>query len=58
MVLTWAFALMLSLALRIWGIEHPDSFVIRPLLVFGLLFGPSLLLAVWLVSFGFASSDS
>jgi len=58
MTLTWAFALMLSFGLRFWGVQHPDPFSIRPLLVFGLLFGPSFGLAVWLYFVGFRQVDS
>ncbi|WP_320666707.1 hypothetical protein [Prochlorococcus sp. MIT 1307] len=53
MTLTWAFALMLSFGLRAWGAHHPDPFIIRPYLVFGLLFGPSIVLGFWLYFVGF-----
>ena len=53
MTLTWALALILSFGLRFWGIQHPETFSIRPLLVFGLLFGPSAVLAIWLFFVGF-----
>ena len=46
---TWAFALLMSLGLRFWGVQHPEPFNIRPLLLFALLFGPSFLLGAWLV---------
>lgn len=49
MAFTSAVALVLSLGLRFWGFEHPDSFVIRPLVVLTLLFAPSVFLAFWLV---------
>ena len=48
MSFAWAFALMVSLGLRFWGFQHPEPFVIRSALVFGLLFGPSVLLGIWL----------
>ena len=57
MSLTWAFALMVSLGLRFWGFQHPEPFVIRPALVFALLFGPSVLLGLWLLAADHGSSD-
>tara|TARA_Y100001968_G_scaffold316190_1_gene343705 strand:- start:5473 stop:5694 length:222 start_codon:yes stop_codon:yes gene_type:complete len=53
MTITWLLALLVSLGLRFWGYEHPDNFLIRQYLVWILLFGPSLLLAIWLIFFGF-----
>ena len=58
MALTWAFALLFSWGLRFWGLQHPESFVIRPVLVFGLLFGPSVVLGVWLFLGDYGSTDS
>ena len=49
MLLTWAFALSVSVGLRFWGVQHPEVFVIRPLLIFALLFGPSLIIGIWLL---------
>tara|TARA_B100000700_G_C14667205_1_gene679075 strand:+ start:142 stop:324 length:183 start_codon:yes stop_codon:yes gene_type:complete len=53
MLLTWGSALLLSILFRLWGYQHPDPFTIRPLVVVALLFGPSLLLGLWIISFGF-----
>jgi len=58
MALTWAFALMFSWGLRFWGVQHPEAFVIRPSLVFGLLFGPSVALGIWLFFVGFRSTNT
>ena len=57
MAITWAIALLASLGLRLWGIQHPESFVIRPFLVFSLLFGPSVFLGIWLLYFGQRQAD-
>ena len=48
LLLTWAFALCVSLGLRIWGFQHPEPFEIRPYLVSFLLFGPPFLLLLWI----------
>ncbi len=53
MAVTWALALLLSFGLRLWGIDHPGAFQIRPGLVVLLLFGPSFVLAIWVLVFGF-----
>jgi len=53
MTLTWSFALLLSFGLRFWGVQHPESFSIPPLLLIALLFGPSLGLGIWLYFVGF-----
>ncbi len=58
MSFAWAFALLVSLGFRFWGFQHPDPFVIRPALVFGLLFAPSVLLGVWLLIGNYGWSDS
>ncbi len=58
MSFTWAFALLVSLGFRFWGFQHPEPFVIRPALVFGLLFGPSALLGIWLYIAGNGLSES
>ena len=52
MLIAWIFAYLISFGFRFWGEQHPDPFVIRPFLVLGLLFAPSLLLGIWLTSFG------
>ena len=57
MGLTWAFALMLSFGLRFWGFQHPEPFSASPLLVFCLLFGPSLVLGIWLFFLEFGETD-
>ncbi len=57
MGLTWALALILSFALRLWGIHHPDPFAIRPFLLILLLFGPSLALGIWLFGFRVFEND-
>jgi len=58
MTLTWVFALTFSFGLHFWGGQHPEPFAVRPLLVFGLLFGPSLLMGIWLFYFGIQQIDS
>ena len=49
LIFTWAIALAVSFGLRFWGLNHPEPFLIRPLVVLVLLFGPSVFLGVWLV---------
>ncbi|ABX09776.1 Hypothetical protein P9211_18451 [Prochlorococcus marinus str. MIT 9211] len=44
----WTFAFVLSLGLRFWGLHHPEPFIIRPFIVWGLLFAPSALLLIYL----------
>ncbi|KGG13747.1 hypothetical protein EV05_0405 [Prochlorococcus sp. MIT 0601] len=56
-VFVWAFALFLSFGLRFWGIQHPEPFIIRPFIVWLLLFGPSVFLGCYLVLFGFQNQD-
>ena len=56
MVFVWAFALFLSLGLRFWGLQHPEPFIIRPLIVLGLLCGPSVFLGFYLALIGFRKS--
>ena len=46
--LTWFAALGVSIFFRFWGFKHPDPFVIRPFIVLGMLFGPSIVLFVYL----------
>ena len=52
LLLTWAFALLVSFGLRLWGAQHPEAFVGTPAVVFSLLFGPSIFLGIWLIWFG------
>ena len=42
MLITWVLALLASLGLRHWGLNHPDPFEIRPLIVWLLLLAPSI----------------
>ncbi len=46
------------MGLRSWGLLHPDHFLIRPLLVWGLLFGPSLFLALYLIFIEFREREA
>ena len=46
--LTWLVAFGTSVIFRFWGFQHPDSFVIRPFIVLGMLFGPSIVLCFYL----------
>ena len=57
MTLTWALALILSYGLRFWGGQHPEPFTIRPVLIYGLLFGPSIILGAWLLLIGLQKRD-
>ncbi|KGG14506.1 hypothetical protein EV06_1563 [Prochlorococcus sp. MIT 0602] len=41
-------SLVASLFLRFWGIQHPQPFLIRPFIVLGMLFGPSIILVFYL----------
>ena len=45
---SWILSLALSLSFRFWGIQHPEPFVIRPIIVLGLLLGPSIILGCYL----------
>jgi hypothetical protein len=45
----WLLALLISLALRVWGATHPAPVAIVSLTVPVLVFGPALVLAVWLL---------
>jgi len=51
MAITWTLALVVSFGLRAWGSQHPEMFVIRPILVWALLFTPSFGLGLWLFWF-------
>ncbi len=57
MALMWLLALLVSFGLRFWGVHHPEPFHVRPLLVFGLLLGPSLLLGCWILLSGFQTDS-
>mgnify|MGYP004313108111 FL=1 len=47
MTFTWAIAFLVSIALRVTGIIHPQSFEINHLLIWLLVFGPSLFLLIY-----------
>ena len=53
MFLTWFLAFAMSFGLRVWGTHHPAAFNIRPVVITSLLFGPSILLGVWVAFKGF-----
>ena len=53
MAFTWLLAILVSFFLRLWGLQHPGEFVVRPWLVWFLLFTPSLMLGGWLFFAGF-----
>tara|TARA_B100000700_G_C14983240_1_gene827459 strand:- start:1298 stop:1513 length:216 start_codon:yes stop_codon:yes gene_type:complete len=55
--LIWGLALAFSFLFRFWGGAHPDPFQIRPFLIWLLLFGPSLVLAVWIGLLSFNSKE-
>ncbi|WP_320663578.1 hypothetical protein [Prochlorococcus sp. MIT 1223] len=57
-LLIWGIALLTSFAFRFWGFIHPDSFLIRPWLIFLLLFGPSFVIAFGIFVFGFREADN
>ncbi len=57
MAITWLLALIFSMGLRIWGVQHPEPFLIRPVLVMALLFLPSLSLGAWVLLFGFRQTQ-
>jgi len=46
-IFTWGIALLVSLLLRIAGLVHPQPFYIQHLLVWFLVFGPSILLLIY-----------
>tara|TARA_Y100001968_G_C19413694_1_gene747761 strand:+ start:750 stop:926 length:177 start_codon:yes stop_codon:yes gene_type:complete len=58
MLLAWVCALIASLGFRYWGLNHPDPFIIRPFMVWSLLFGPSIVLGFWLVIVGFRNFEN
>tara|TARA_B100000700_G_C14744831_1_gene714742 strand:+ start:582 stop:812 length:231 start_codon:yes stop_codon:yes gene_type:complete len=49
---TWLLAFAISYAFRALGASHPEPFNISYPLIYGLLFGPSLLLGVWIFASG------
>ncbi|MFL0735870.1 MAG: hypothetical protein AB8B43_03435 [Prochlorococcus sp.] len=53
----WGLALVLSLGLRFWGLQHPEPFAIRPLLVVFLLFAPAVGLGIWIIRVGFTKPN-
>jgi len=57
MLLMWALAFLMSFALRLWGLQHPEPFLIRFPLVFFLLFGPVALMGGWIAWNGFQRPD-
>tara|TARA_Y100001968_G_scaffold24074_1_gene18878 strand:- start:3672 stop:3854 length:183 start_codon:yes stop_codon:yes gene_type:complete len=58
MIFTWLFAFFASLGLRFWGVQHPLPFLIRPSLVWILVFTPSLLIGLWVGLIGFIKIDN
>tara|TARA_B100000700_G_C14494046_1_gene600928 strand:+ start:23 stop:223 length:201 start_codon:yes stop_codon:yes gene_type:complete len=48
-LIVWGFALLISIALKLWGLQHPEEFLIRPFLIWSMLFLPSTFLAIWLL---------
>ena len=58
MAITWSLALIVSAGLRFWGFQHPKEFIIRPVLVWILLFSPSVVLGLWLMLFSIKRQDS
>jgi len=46
-IFTWGMALLVSMFLRIAGLVHPQPFYIHHLLVWFLVFGPSLFLLIY-----------
>jgi len=58
LLLAWVVSLAVSLGLRFWGIQHPEPFEISTAWVFFLLFGPSVFVGIWLISFGFRDNSS
>ena len=58
LLLAWGLSLGLSFGLRVFGIQHPEPLVVNPLLVFFLLFAPSVFVGIWLIYFGFGDNAS
>ena len=56
-IFTWGMALLVSIALRAAGIVHPESFYINHLLVWVLVFGPSIFLLIYFLLKRFFSVD-
>tara|TARA_Y100001968_G_scaffold238929_1_gene222362 strand:+ start:1166 stop:1366 length:201 start_codon:yes stop_codon:yes gene_type:complete len=46
-IFTWVMALLVSISLRVVGILHPQPFDVNQLLVYVLVFSPSLLLLIY-----------
>ncbi len=57
MTLTWGAPLLLSIAFRFWGYQHPDPFSLRPLLIVLLLLGPTVLIGFWILQKGFSKTE-
>ncbi len=57
MAITWGFALLLSFALRYWGFQHPEPFLIRSSLITVLVFGPSIFFLLWILVAALRESD-
>ena len=55
---TWGMALLVSITLRIFGIVHPQPFHINHLLVWLLVFGPSIFLLIFFLFKRYLSADS
>jgi len=55
--ITWLFSALVTLILRYWGIQHPEPFLIRPIIVLGLLFGPSIILCFYLAFASFQNHN-
>ena len=57
-IVTWVIALLVSIALRAAGIIHPEPFHINHLLVWSLVFAPSVFLLIYFVLKRVFSLDS
>ena len=58
MILTWILAMLASFGLHYLGHQHPDPFIISPLLIVSLLLGPALALGFWLILLFFQKFQS
>ena len=58
MIFTWLFAFVASLGLRFWGAQHPLPFLIRPSLVWILIFTPSVIIGLWVALVGLFDNDN
>ena len=57
-IFTWGMALLVSISLRAAGIFHPQPFSTNHLLVWFLVFGPSILLLIFFMLKRYLSADS